>query len=163
MQQQTSMHDPVCGMPVTSLDHVIEYQGIRFAFCSEQCRARFIANPHLYIGQPGSQPAPKQEGKEIIKKRCMHLSQPLAAKDRETLITSLREMMGVKSVTIENNRVEIVYDLLQATAEQIEDRLTEIGIQLGSGWAEHLQRAFIHYTEECEVQNLEVREGHIPH
>lgn len=52
----------------------------------------------------------------------------------------------------------IVYDLLQATAEQIEEKLAEIGIQLGEGLAERLRRAFVHYEEECEVGNLEVHE-----
>ena len=29
-------------------------------------------------------------------------------------------------------------------------------MRLGSGWAERLQRGFVHYSEECEVGNLEV-------
>ena len=51
----------------------------------------------------------------------------------------------------------IVYDLLQATAEQLEVKLTEIGVQLGEGLADRLLRAFVHYEEECEIGNLEVK------
>lgn len=45
--------DPVCGMIVEV--HKIEtvYSGVHYAFCSAQCRERFLANPHLYTGYPG--------------------------------------------------------------------------------------------------------------
>lgn len=154
--------DPVCGMMVDTPNHVVDYQGIRFFFCSEQCKERFIANPHLYVGSPGHS-APKQEGKEVIKKRRLHLVQPLSWQDAEILTAALREMMGVKAVIAQGDRVEITYDLLQATAEQIEVKLSEIGAMLGEGWTERLRRAFIHYEEECTVENLEAQKSHIPH
>jgi YHS domain-containing protein len=157
------MRDPVCGMMVHTLDHVVDYKGIHFAFCSEQCKERFLANPHLYIGKPGGQPAPRQEGKEAIKKRRLHLAQPLTSNDIKTLTSELQAMMGIKQVHAHGDRVEIVYDLLQATAGQIETRLGDIGLQLGEGWAERLKRAFIHYEEECEVENLEVKEKYTSH
>lgn len=52
---------PVCGMDVHH-GHDVVFQQMRFAFCSEQYKARFIAHPHLYTGYP-EQPAPKQEGR----------------------------------------------------------------------------------------------------
>lgn len=43
-REPTSMRDPVCGMMVHTLDHVVDYKGIHLAFCSEQCKERFLAN-----------------------------------------------------------------------------------------------------------------------
>ena len=45
--------DPVCGMDVDPAQFETTYEGLHYAFCSEQCRQRFAANPHLYIGVPG--------------------------------------------------------------------------------------------------------------
>ena len=57
---------PVCHMQVPA-DHMsLEYQQMHFAFCSAQCRERFEATPHLYIGVPGEKLV-KQAGREVIK------------------------------------------------------------------------------------------------
>lgn len=148
--------DPVCHMEVPAASFAIEYAGVPYAFCSAQCQERFLANPHLYVGMPG-QKAPKQKGLEVIKQRRIRLVQPLSADQTATLINILQAMMGIKAVTVEGENITIVYDLLQATAEQIETRLSEIGVQLGEGWTERLRRAFVHYEEECEVGSLEVQ------
>jgi len=71
--------------------------------------------------------------------------------------------MGIQSVSIDGDSVVITYDLLQATAEQVEEKLAEIGLQLGEGWTERLRRAFVHYEEECETGNLEVNQGKSVH
>lgn len=153
--------DPVCGMQVESHLYITEYLQSRYAFCSTQCRDRFLANPHLYIGFPG-QKAQKQEGLEVLKQRRLHMAQPLSQNQTDSLIGALQAMMGIKSVTADNDKIEITYDLLQATAEQIETKMAEIGAQLGEGWAERLRRAFVHYEEELEVGSLEVhQEKHI--
>ena len=55
-------------MQVKPGDNAIDYQDMPFAFCSLQCKERFLANPHLYIGYPG-QKAPKQEGHTVLKHR----------------------------------------------------------------------------------------------
>lgn len=149
--------DPVCGMEVKPHQNETIYLDMHYAFCSQQCRDRFLANPHLYIGQPGRK-APKQQGLEVIKKRTLRLASPLPPRGAEMLCEALQAMMGIKRVTVDELRVEITYDLLQATAEQIEARMAEIGVQLGAGWAERLRRAFAHYEEECEIGNLEVGE-----
>ena len=70
-------------------------------------------------------------------------------------------MMGVYAVVIKAEELTITYDLFQATAEQIEAVLQEARAHLGTGWAEKLRRAFVHYLEEDEVASLEVRSG--PH
>lgn len=150
--------DVVCGMQVDSGVNQIVYLGISYAFCSKQCQERFLTNPHLYVGRPG-QKAPKQEGLSVIKQRRLRLAQPLSSSQARALSDALQAMMGIQTVSIEGDSVVIAYDLLQATAEQVEEKLAEIGVQLGEGLAEGLRRAFVHYEEECEIGNLEVHEG----
>lgn len=158
----TRVRDPVCGMsvPPTQLETIFE--GIHYAFCSEQCRERFVANPHLYIGMPGEK-APKQKGVELFKQRRFQLDAPLTSQDAAILAEALGAMMGVKAIEIQGDvTVTITYDLLQTTASQLEAKMVEVGAQLGNGWSERLRRSFVHYIEECEVENLEVhpRHGH---
>lgn len=151
----TTVKDPVCGMEVAPAQFETTFEGIRYAFCSEQCRQRFVANPHLYIGMPGEK-APAQKGMELLKRRRFQLDAPLAAQDAAILTEALGAMMGVKAVEIEDDTVTLTYDLIQATAEQLETKMAEVGAKLGAGWAERLRRGFVHYMEECEVGNLEV-------
>ncbi|WP_435626490.1 YHS domain-containing protein [Candidatus Ferrigenium straubiae] len=149
------IEDYVCGMQVNEGENQIMYRGGAYSFCSMQCRERFQANPHLYVGLPG-QKAPKQEGRSVIKQRRLRLAQPLSSGQEKMLVDALQTMMGIQAVSAEGERVAITYDLLQATEEQIENKLAEIGIQLGEGFADRLRRAFVHYEEECEAGNLEV-------
>ncbi len=58
--------DPVCHMEVPTTSHACEYEGIQYAFCSEQCRERFLANPRLYIGLPGH----KRSEERRVGKEC---------------------------------------------------------------------------------------------
>lgn len=151
-----TIKDPVCGMGVAPTQLETIYEGLHYAFCSEQCRQRFTTNPHLYIGVPDEK-APKQKGEERLKRRRFELEIPLAAQGAVILIDELRAMMGVKAIAIEDdNMVIITYDLIQATAEQLEAKMLEVGVKLGEGWAERLRRGFVHSLEELEVGNLEV-------
>jgi phospholipase/lecithinase/hemolysin len=70
-------------------------------------------------------------------------------------------MMGVTDVSVDGDTVSITYDLLQATAKQLEARAAEIGLKIGGSWTDGLRSALVHYLEECEVDNLEV--GHHRH
>jgi len=149
------VRDLVCGMMVDPQDNIIEYLQMSFAFCSKQCKERFLANPHLYIGMPGHK-APKQEGREVIKRRRMRLPQPLFPDEITLVSEALQAMMGIKDLTVSSDTIDISYDLLQATLKQIEDKLVEIGVQLGSGWAERLRRAFVQESEELQIESLEV-------
>jgi YHS domain-containing protein len=160
MREVKKVKDPVCEMRVAPEQNAVNYQGMHFAFCSQQCKERFLANPHLYIGLPG-EPAPKQTGDAVVKRRRLRLDEPLSHADAQQLTERLRAMMGVRAVEIRAEHLTITYDLLQATAEQIEAVLQEAGARLGTGWAERLRRAFVHYLEETEVESLEVRPG--PH
>jgi YHS domain-containing protein len=162
MSDGKKMKDPVCEIWVASDQNAVSYQGMHFAFCSPQCRERFLANPHLYIGLPGEL-APKQSGQQVVKRRRLRLDEPLSDADAQQLAKRLHAMMGMYAVDIKAEELTITYDLLQATAEQIEAALQQAGARLGGGWAERLRRAFVHYLEETEVESLEARLGHHSH
>lgn len=146
--------DPVCGMGVDEPKVEITYAGIHYVFCSNQCRDRFEANPHLYIGHPGHK-APKQKGVQVIKRRLFKLEQSLSSTDAKVLAKELHEMMGIRKIHIEDMDIEVTYDLIEATAEQIEDRMVNIGIKLGEEWSQRLRRGVIHLFEETEVSSME--------
>jgi len=159
MKQQDKVKDPVCGMWVAKHDHEASYQQMPFAFCSEQCRTRFLAHPHLYIGYPGAA-APKQEGKVAFKRRRVHLQQALSVEGEAIIDRMLRDLMGVTSVTVAGDTIEITYDLLQVSLEELEVALVETGARLGKGWAERLRRALINASEETEINASEVTSPH---
>lgn len=146
--------DPVCHMMVDANSHAIKFQEHTYAFCSQQCRDRFNASPHLYIGTPGH-PSPTQHGDKVIKKRTLKLGEPLTETQSEIIITNLKTMMGIIDVHIESDHIYITYDLLQATAEQIETTIDKTEKKLGRTLTEKLKRAFIHYLEDTELENLE--------
>lgn len=154
--EHRKVRDPVCGMEVDPRQLATEYLGLHFAFCSVQCRDRFLANPHLYIGVPGHK-APKQEGVEVLKRRRLKLAQPLSPELAARVIAQVQAMMGIKRVEVEGRVVDITYDLLEATEAQIEAQIANAGASLGGDLAERLRRAFVHYVEETEIDNLEVR------
>ena len=150
-----TVKDYVCQMQVSSTSFATEYAGGHYAFCSAQCRERFLANPHLYIGFPGRK-APAQQGKKVIKRRRLLLLAPLDAIQAEQVKRALLEMMGIQEIFIEGDKIEIQYDLIQLTAEQIADKLALIGANLGGGWVDRLKLAFINNLEEIEINSLEV-------
>ena len=150
-----TVKDYVCQMQVPSTSFATEYAGGYYAFCSAQCKERFLANPHLYIGFPGRK-APAQEGVKVIKRHRLSLSMLLNAAQAEQVKQALLEMMGMLEVSIEGNRIEIRYDLIQVTLEQIADKLGLIGTDLGTGWMDRLKLAFINNLEEIEINSLEV-------
>jgi len=155
---RTVLKDIVCDMEVDSDDIALDYQGCHYVFCSKQCLERFQLNPHLYIGYPGSE-APKHAGVEILKKRTLKLAEPLPQEVADPFVEYLEEMMGIHSVEIQGDCITIVYDLLQATESQIEKKITDAGIVLGSGMIDKIKRAFVDYIEETEVESLEARPG----
>lgn len=146
--------DPVCGMSVTESVIDAVYVDIRYVFCSEQCRERFLANPHIYVGGPGHK-APKQRGMQVLKRRRFSLERPLTPLQGELLVDYLSGMVGMREVHAEGGAVEVTYDLLEVTAEQVEKYLVGIGLGLGEEWSERLRRGFIHFLEETEVSGLE--------
>jgi YHS domain-containing protein len=146
--------DPVCGMVVDEHKIVTSYEGVHYVFCSNQCQERFESNPHLYIGHPGHK-APKQEGVKLVKIRRFKLEHSLSLSDAKVLANELYDMMGIMNLQINDMDIEVTYDLMEATAEQIENKMVEIGINLGEKWAQVLRREFIHLIEETEVSSME--------
>lgn len=58
------LKDPVCGMGVTEQSHhSTEYEGHRYYFCSDKCKARFMDAPQNFLSDPKSvsPPQPKPE------------------------------------------------------------------------------------------------------
>ncbi|MCF6323591.1 MAG: hypothetical protein L3J89_04580 [Gammaproteobacteria bacterium] len=139
---------PVCAMKTEPEIPSVEHNKMYFYFCSEQCREMFIAHPSLYSTKIG------KERNEILKRRTMCLAEPLDCGVRDLLIPYLMEMMGVKEVVVEGDRVHITYDLLQVTESQVEKALVEVGIQFGDGWLERLRRGWADNSEEIELDNL---------
>jgi len=139
---------PVCGMDATDFGITATHIGIVYHFCSEQCLENFKARPRLYVGK-GAQ---KAEGRTVVKRREFALNRPVP--DAGALEAALLGMMGVKAVEVSGDRVSVTYDLLTATAAQIERALAEAGAGLGSGWAARLKRGWVNYTEETELENL---------
>jgi YHS domain-containing protein len=146
--------DPVCGMVVDVHKVEMTYAGVHYAFCSNQCRERFESNPHLYIGHPGHK-APKQKGVQVVKRRRFKLERSLSLPDANLLAKELYDMMGIHKIQIDGMNIDVTYDLMEATAEQIEDRMVDIGIKLGEEWTQKLRRGVIHILEETEVSSME--------
>lgn len=46
-------------------------------------------------------------------------------------------------------------DLLEATVAQLERKIAQVGGRFGEGLGEKLRRDFVHYIEECELEDIE--------
>jgi len=158
MKDENNVRDPVCEMSVSAGSFDYKHLGMNYSFCSQQCHDRFVGNPHLYIGKPGK-PSPKQQGKSIIKRRILKFDSNIPDEVSKELILVLNNMMGIKNVLVEKNVICISYDLLEATAEQIENTILETEKKLSASWLEKIKNAFIHYSEEMELDNLEHQES----
>ena len=101
MNKESTQHTqcPVCDMVVDKGNIELSYQGLIFAFCSQQCKDLFAANPHLYIGMPGH-PAPKYLGHELIKTRILKLQESLTTNQQQVVIADLMNMMGIKKLVL---------------------------------------------------------------
>ena len=172
--------DPVCGMLVNEWENQFVYRGVGYAFCSQQCRERFTSTPGLYVGRRGVL-APKQKGVAVIKRRCIALGAALPQARFVELERALLAMMGVIAVrpvsewaergrelqrtdgeapmSVDIKATEISYDLLQATAMQVERRILELDATLDNGWGQRLRRDFVHYLEQCELDELAIRDA----
>jgi hypothetical protein len=138
--------------------HAVTYLQMHFAFCSTQCRERFLGTPHLYIGRAGHK-APAQQGQVVLKRRRLKLAEPLPDALAQRTRDAIAALMGIEHITIAGDRIEIGYDLVQVSAAQIEDALATVGATLDERWSERLRRAFVQYLEETEISSLEVPPG----
>jgi len=143
-------HCPVCGMVSTDSNTTQIYHGVSYHLCSQQCQQNFNKQPKLYLGIY----AEKHKRKSIVKKRTFKLDTPLSDTESASLDAALSIMMGVRRVQISGTSISVSYDLFEATAAQVEETIEQAGNTLGSGWGARLKRAWIHYTEETELDNL---------
>jgi len=141
---------PVCSMVSTDSGITVSYHGKSYCFCSQQCQENFNNRPKLYLGDR----AEKHQRKSVVKKRTFKLGIPISDIQGHSLQIALSAMMGVRKVQVVNGKVSITYDLLEATAEQIEKELVQAGSELETGWSTRLKRGWINYTEENELDNL---------
>ena len=152
---EDQIRDVVCNMWVSPRAHPLVFRGMHFAFCSEECRDRFLDNPGLFIGRPG-EPAAKQSGEVWRKSRRIHLGKPLDQHQAEQVVNQLSMLMSVTAAWPGADVLEVSYDLMQITARQIEEALEAAGADLGGGWGERLKRSFVHLLEETESASREV-------
>jgi Cu+-exporting ATPase len=56
--ERAEARDPVCGMSVDRVNakHRFKHAGEKYVFCCARCRAKFAADPDLYLHPPESQP-----------------------------------------------------------------------------------------------------------
>jgi len=139
-------HCPVCDMKDDSSVPAVQYQKRYFHFCSVQCRDTFNVHPPLYTCTPRRD--------EQLKDRILRLAEPINDEVATLLVTYLKEMMGVREVSIAGDRLSIRYDLLQVNAALVERELNKADIKLNDSWLLRLHRAWLYNSEETALANL---------
>ncbi|VAX10935.1 hypothetical protein MNBD_GAMMA26-1768 [hydrothermal vent metagenome] len=137
---------PVCDMIGEFNTHTLQHNKKTLHFCSEQCKETLVAHPTLYLGKA-------DRGKDI-KRRTLHMAEPLDAETTKQVISCLSAMMGVKEVAVDGEKVHITYDLLLVTEKAIEKALADAELPLSQGWLERLHRAWVQGNEKTELGNL---------
>jgi len=142
---------PVCKMTVTGSEVTSIRHDKTYYFCSQQCLENFSAHPRLYL-LSDTQPHKRTR---VLKKRVFMFDASVTGKDGHSLEVFLSEMMGVQEVHISAARASVTYDLLEATALQIERVIEQAGFKLATSWVRRLQRGWVHYIEGNELANLD--------
>ena len=149
-----TIHCPVCHMTKINRSLLVNYQGVDHYFCSTQCLERFKSHPHLFVGDPQHGKSPKQKDQVVLKKRrirfCEAISDPLKAE----LEASLQMLMGVEAIVFEDEDLYVTYDLIQVSLEDIEKAIEKAAVGFRKGVLDQVKRGLIHYSEECELDNL---------
>lgn len=143
----------ICSTVVSMDECVAEYHKVYYHLCSEQCKETFLTRPRLYTGKPG-------ESRRVqVKCRSLKLAKSMSADEKALLTDHLMNLVGLKEVDIKGTHLIVSYDLLQITEQHIENTLAEVGAQMGGNWLHKLNRAWIHYSEETELDNLAAPPG----
>lgn len=145
---------PVCEMLVTDSAISISFRGIELRFCSNQCLDRFHQRPSLYIGDPKHGKSAKQHGIRVNKQRVIRLELPDNDEFKIKLIKDLTSLMGITQARINQNRLEIEYDLVQVSLEDIEKFIMAAGVNIEQSWLDKVHDALIHFSEEGQLDNL---------
>ena len=141
-------------MSVSSRTYSVDFRGLELWFCSSQCQGRFNQRPNLFIGDPQHGKAAKQQGVKVKKRRKLQLDLPDSVVVQEGLISLLKSLMGVEHVTLFSNTLEIEYDLLQVSLEDIEKAISEMNLEVDQSWINKLRDAFTHLNERTELDSL---------
>lgn len=147
---------PVCRASTINNGLLLTYHGIDFCFCSEQCLQRFKEHPHLFVGDPKHGLSPKQKGESLLKKHRIVFSEPVDSQLKVKLEQSLNSLVGVIALNFEDKLyLYVTYDLLEVSLEQIEKTIESHSAHLSTSMMDRVKRGLIHYSEECELENLE--------
>ncbi len=151
---ESTIRCPVCDM--TKINRLLRwnYQGVDHYFCSSQCLERFKSHPHLFVGDPQHGFSPKQKNQVVLKKRRIRLRDAISDELKADLETSLQSLMGIEALDLTDQDVYVTYDLLQASLEDIEKTIEQAEARLSKSMAVQVKRGLIHYSEECELDNL---------
>ena len=149
---------PMCGMKAVYDDLWRMHLGVKHYFCSQQCVDRFIAHPGLYCGHPKTGLSEKQKGRVQIKRHKILFSEPISTQSMAEILEAVRVMMGVKSLNAHREAFYVTYDLMEVSLEDIEKTIELTLGKIHSPMIEQVKRGWIHYTEECELENLEHHE-----
>jgi len=142
----------VCDMDSHSSDIHEQHLGITYYFCSEQCKTNFLAHPQLYLGLQ----SPKEKGQHVIKKRSFSFQHGTLEKQDKQLEQIVSQLMGVQSISCDDKKMLVHYNLLEITAQQIETAVVQAGFVLNTAWMAKWKRAWIHYTESNELDQLAI-------
>lgn len=153
MKNSVAGQCPVCAMKVESSQYQTQYHKMYFHFCSEQCLETFAAMPQFYASGAVERRTP------VLKHRSLRLAGRCAPEALQVIVARLREMMGVTEVYVQDDRLQISYDLLQVKLVRIEQRLNELEVPLDNGWWQQVRRGWTRNSEENELANLARRPG----
>lgn len=151
---ESTIRCPVCHMTKINRSLLWNYQGADHYFCSPQCREQFKSHPHLFVGDPRHGMSPKQKNQVVLKKRRIRFCEAISDELKADLKTSLQSLMGIEALDFTDQELYVTYDLLQVSLEYIEQTIEQAAGRLRQGVAEQIKRGLIHYSEECELDNL---------
>jgi hypothetical protein len=98
---------------------------------------------------------------EYIKHREIAFRDLHPERDQAQVAASfLTDVEGVIRVTADSPLLlQVSYDLLQVTLQEIEEALKEIGLHIDNGLLFRIRRALYHYTEQTQRDNLGCERG----
>ncbi|MDX1751252.1 hypothetical protein [Methylophaga sp.] len=145
---------PVCNMSVPNDSFSFTLRGLVFWFCSQQCQDRFNQRPSLYVGDPKHGKSSMQQGIKVIKKHTIELELADDYQFKSLLIEALSSLMGVLNVKINRNKLEIEYDLMQVSLQEIQEFILSTGLNLDQSWLNKIHSAYVNLNEHGELDNL---------
>ena len=90
----------------------------------------------------------------VLKKRRIRFCDAISDRLKAELDASLQMLMGVEAMVFEDEDLYVTYDLIQVSLEDIEKAIEKVAVGFREGVVEQVKRGLIHYSEECELDNL---------